>query len=112
MQDGRPDGRLHGSEERPVVWPLPPLRGAVWQLAIGEPLVDPCLDLSLHPRDPILAQPYPFRELACLLEPRDVLRRVWNAEHALNSRFETSRFCDMRDAPCEEASRCPSFPSR
>lgn len=48
----------------------------VFQVPLGQAILDPRLDLSEHPRDPVLAQPDPLWELACLLQPCDVLRRV------------------------------------
>lgn len=37
----------------------------VWDVSVSETLVNPRLDLRQQPRDPVLAQPDPLRELAC-----------------------------------------------
>jgi len=49
---------------------------SVYVVSGSEALVNPCLDLRQRPRDAVLAKPDPFGDLARLLRPRDVLRRV------------------------------------
>lgn len=48
-------------------------------VSVRETVVNPSLDLRQEPGDTVPAQPDPFRELACALQPLDMLRRVWDA---------------------------------
>src|SRR4051794_17634224 len=96
----------------PASQPVPgkcPLEGGVWvcrRVARGDARIDPLLDLREQPRDPILAEPDPFREPSCRLQPRNVLRGIRNATH----RFKLLLGYDLffvpshRTTPCQGAS--------
>ena len=59
--------------KRPPVWSRRP--APLGSAAFSEPRFKPSLDLVLkvpHSARPVLAQPYPLRELACLLEAVNV----------------------------------------
>ena len=97
-----PDPRTSGRavHARP---PCPVTGASFGSNSAFQPRLEPVQHFALNPSDAVWAQLYPFGELACLLQPRDMLRRIQNKllDLALrkNPHHDVSIVEEHRDAP-------------